>query len=119
MSIYTPDSWVIVKISGPTGDDSPVYKVLAGWSGGYLDGDSWRANSGIGMTKTFDDHYEFVGYSGSIYVCDKRSEGMRLSMYPGWSPLEAAAEGSDYTVEIVTAKEYLIENEPNAGWPPQ
>jgi len=41
--MYNPDNWVVIKMNG----DDPHYRVLAGWSGGYLDGDSWRMNSGI------------------------------------------------------------------------
>ena len=33
--MYTPDNWVIIKVMG----DDPHYRVLVGWSGGYLDGD--------------------------------------------------------------------------------
>ena len=54
---YTPDNWVVLKItntkrSGNTGygrTEQVLYKVLAGWGGGYLDGDSWRMNSGINL----------------------------------------------------------------------
>ena len=44
--MYTPDNWVVLKLK-PGKGAHPIYKVLAGWSGGYLDGDSWRMNSGI------------------------------------------------------------------------
>jgi hypothetical protein len=43
MNEYTCDNWVVIKMKG----DDTHYRVLAGWSGGYLDGDSWRMNSGI------------------------------------------------------------------------
>lgn len=43
MNEYTPDNWVVVFLNG----DDPHYRVLVGWSGGYLTGDSWRMNSGI------------------------------------------------------------------------
>ena len=43
MNEYRPDNWVVIKLKG----DDPHYRVLAGCSGGYLDGDSWRMNSGI------------------------------------------------------------------------
>jgi len=49
MSEYNPDSWVIIKITVP--DQKTIYKVLGGWSGGYLDGDSWQLNSGIAKVK--------------------------------------------------------------------
>jgi hypothetical protein len=45
MSDYNPDKWVVVKIIGK--DTPPVHKVFACWYGGYLDGDSWKLNSGI------------------------------------------------------------------------
>ena len=49
MSNYKPDNWVVIKMDG----DNPHYRVLAGWSGGYLHGDSWKINSGI--TRVEDD----------------------------------------------------------------
>ena len=72
MSTYEPDSWVVLKV--PAG-----YKVLGGWSGGYLDGDSWRMNSGI-VSVTEDDHfYNFWGFTGSCYKCPKGGYGLRMS----------------------------------------
>ena len=50
MSTYTPDSWVIVKIQSEK--YGTIYKVLAGWSGSYLYGASWKLSSGI---VTFED----------------------------------------------------------------
>lgn len=74
---YEPDSWVIAKIK----DD--VIKVVAGWSGGYLYGDSWRVNSGIKKWEEHGDYYLAYGYSSSIYKLNKNSENIRMSMaYP-------------------------------------
>ena len=75
--IYQPDNWVVLKIK-PGKGAFPIYKVLAGWSGGYLDGDSWRMNSGITEVKQDGDYYEFYGYSGSCYRCHKNT--YRLTM---------------------------------------
>jgi hypothetical protein len=36
-SWYEPDNWVILEISRTQENDIPFHKVLAGWSGGYLD----------------------------------------------------------------------------------
>jgi len=82
MSEYYPDSWVVLKLKADK-DADPIYKVLAGWSGGYLDGDSWRMNSGISSVTISsvtenDDYLEFWGYSGSCYVC--RKGAYRLTM---------------------------------------
>jgi len=74
---YNPDSWVVLKIKEGKGT-FPFYKVLAGWSGGYLDGDSWRMNSGITGVEKQAYLYGFYGSSGSVYWCHKG--GYRLSM---------------------------------------
>ena len=72
----TPDNWVVIKMKG----DEPHYRVLAGWSGGYLDGDVWRMNSGIDRVITDEDHYDIHGYSGSVYRCRKDNEVVRANM---------------------------------------
>lgn len=75
--MHTPDNWVLIKIS-PNGE-TPFYKVLAGWSGGYLSGDSWRMNSGITTVEEEGDYYLFSGESGSIYKCHKEYETLRMN----------------------------------------
>jgi len=75
--MYQPDNWIILKIKG---EGSCYYKVLAGWSGGYLDGDSWRANSGIVKIEQTDTHYNFIGETGSVYKCHKESETIRMNI---------------------------------------
>ena len=77
MSEYYPDNWVVLKLKAGKGA-YPVYKVLAGWSGGYLHGDAWRINSGISKVTENGDYLEFWGHSGSCYVCHKDS--YRLTM---------------------------------------
>lgn len=76
MSEYTPDKWIVLKIT--TQDHSPIYKVFACWYGGYLDGDSWKLNSGITKAILEKDIYSFEGSSGSIYHCHKNSYGTNL-----------------------------------------
>lgn len=70
--MYRPDRWVLIEIKG----DKPFLKVLAGWSGGYLNGDSWRMNSGISKVHEEPQHYIFEGVSGSRYHCSKSSYGL-------------------------------------------
>ena len=76
MSDYNPDKWVVVRITGK--DTPPVHKVFASWYGGYLDGDSWKLNSGI--TRAYEDGQRvmFDGSSGSTYACHKASYGTNL-----------------------------------------
>jgi hypothetical protein len=72
-----PDNWVVLEILKDT--EAPVYKVLAGWSGGYLDSDCWKLNSGIVEVRELTDSWVFIGYSGSEYVCDKEQYKLRMN----------------------------------------
>lgn len=81
---YTPDRWLILKI---TSSEETLYKVFASWSGGYLRGDSWKINSGIVQCSFKDYFFTFKGYSGSKYVCHKNAYGIShwgLSIIKGW-----------------------------------
>jgi len=73
MSEYTPDKWLIVKITNDMNESH--YRVFASWYGGYLGSDSWQMNSGITKVTENDGYYEFEGTSGSTYNCRKNSYG--------------------------------------------
>lgn len=75
--MYTPDNWVIFEIEL---EGKMERFVLAGWSGGYLDGDSWRRNSGIENVTEDENYYYFNGYSGSTYKCHKKGMGTRMNI---------------------------------------
>lgn len=75
MTVYTPDNWVILEIKG----DDPHYRVLAGWSGGYTTGSSWRMNSGITGVEEDGDYLVFRGSTGSEYRCHKEGYGLRMN----------------------------------------
>ena len=94
--MYCPDNWVIVKITHP---EEVVYKILAGWSGGYLYGDSWRMNSGIVRASTEGDCTLFYGSSGSVYKCHK--DHQRLSNITAGIYEALVKQGKDVKVEIV------------------
>lgn len=70
--MYTPDTWVIVKITNPE-NGKFHHRVFAGWYGGYTGGDSWQLNSGITKVERTNvdghDAFLFHGVSGSIYQC--------------------------------------------------
>jgi hypothetical protein len=99
MSDYTPDKWVVVKI---TGNEYPTYyKVFACWYGGYAGSDSWKLNSGI--TRVYEEGHCFMfdGSSGSKYACHKAQYG--YNMYGG-GVLHNMIENSakhDVTIEIM------------------
>ena len=108
MTQHNPDSWVIVKFE-PQDDDVFVdvhFRVLAGWSGGYLGGDSWRINSGITSVELDGEFYVFSGISGSTYQCHRSSETMCGAMRGAWSDIKNALGPR---VNIVPVKEVLRE----------
>lgn len=84
MSNHYPDNWVIIKIKG----DDPHYRILAGWSGGYTTGDSWRMSSGITKVEEEEEDYFFFGSSGSAYRCGKESYGLRMNNAGTWARLQ-------------------------------
>lgn len=84
MTEYKPDNWVIVKIEG----DDPHYRVLGGWSGGYLYGSNWRMNSGIVGYEYDGDYWYFKGSSGSVYKCYVDSYGLRMNIAGIWETLK-------------------------------
>ena len=81
--MYKPDNWVVIKVNGK----DPHYRVLAGWSGGYLQGSSWRMNSGITKVEEDDKAYYFSGSSGSTYRCGKQSYGLKMNNAYVWDDL--------------------------------
>lgn len=87
MKEYKPDSWVIVKM---THKEQTFYKVLGGWAGGYLNGDSWRLSSGIDSCE-YDISYDrwlFHNASGSVYAVYPESYGLRMSMVGIWNQMK-------------------------------
>ena len=98
MSTYTPDKWVLINIK--VGEES-IQKVLGGWYGGYLNGDSWRLNSGVKETIDHGEYFEFKGYSGSSYICYKHSQGMSSYMNQIYEAM-SSKKSNTTEMEIVT-----------------
>lgn len=71
--MYEPDKWVVLRINA--GEVGIIYKILAGWSGGYTDGEKWKINSGICKIEVEGNYFLFTGHSGSVYKCHKNSYG--------------------------------------------
>lgn len=84
MTNYIPDNWVVIKFKG----DDPHYRILAGWSGGYLDGDSWKINSGIIRVEEYEHYLYFYGSSGSCYQCHKEAYCLRNNNAYVWNNLQ-------------------------------
>jgi hypothetical protein len=81
---YIPDNWVVIKYKG----DDPHYRILAGWSGGYTDSDTWRMNSGIVRVDETEDAFLFYGSSGSCYDCRKTAYCLRKNNAYVWAQLQ-------------------------------
>ena len=100
---YIPDVWVIVRISGSEVPET-YYRVLAGWYGGFADGDSWRLSSGIENIKETEGGYEASNASGSLYYLSKGCEGfsnLTRSVYGGYQ----FRKPEEFSVERVTMEE--------------
>jgi hypothetical protein len=76
-NMTTPDKWIVLEIPN-TG-----YKVFGSWAGGYLNGDSWRLNSGIKSITKKDNDYIIEGFSGSYYKCNESAYGVMTSYSEG------------------------------------
>jgi hypothetical protein len=85
MPHYIPDCWVILKVDHK---GEIFYKILAGWSGSYLNGDSWRLNSGINKAELDGDYYSFHSASGSVYKCHKDGYGLRMATIHIWENIK-------------------------------
>lgn len=87
MTEYNPDSFVVLKM---TKKDQTFYKVLGGWAGGYLNGDSWRLNSGIEKCEydVDNDKWRFHGSSGSVYAVNPESYGIRMATTNVWEQMK-------------------------------
>ena len=97
-----PEHWIVVRIEN---DNDAYYKIFAGWRGGYLDGDSWKMNSGISEVEEDEDFYYFYGASGSCYQCHKNGYGLKDEMYRFSSyvqgTLETIIKNSPISIEIL------------------
>lgn len=85
MADYSPDHWTVLRMEHK---DGVIYKVLGGWAGGYLHGDSWRLNSGIERCEQDGDYYKFYGSSGSCYTCHKEMYGLRTATIGIWATMK-------------------------------
>lgn len=105
MSNHSPDKWMIVRFTSPKNGD--VFKVLGGWSGGYLDSDNWRLSSGLEKITEEGDYYLMHNYSGSIYKCHKKAEGftgLSGGIYSGFQKDVKKLEGVE--INTITVEEF-------------
>lgn len=106
MQEYTPDVWVVIKITSPK--HGTHHRVLCGWYGGYLGSDNWRINSGITKVEMDGDFIVFFGNSESIYRCHKNAERLSAMTHSVLAHYEKEAEekGDGHSVEVVPFNRY-------------
>lgn len=95
-----PEMWKVIEVTKPDGES--FRKVFGGWRGGYLNGDSWRLNSGISQEEFKDNFYFFHGYSGSVYKCHKDAEGVYGTWLRGvFEDIIKTYKDKGYKVEVI------------------
>jgi hypothetical protein len=101
--MHKPNKWIILKIK----DNDTInltYHILSGWSGGYLDGDSWRLSTNIKEIIEEEDKFIIKTESGSDYTCNKNSEGFTGLMS---HVLEQQKKSTMYDVETIQINDFL------------
>lgn len=101
MSDHIPNHWSMVETS------KGHHKIFGSWSGGYLDGDSWKLNSGIERV-IYDPvtyTYYVYGFSGSIYRVTPSNYG--ASGY-NTMVLNNLIENSNGKMKLLTEQEALV-----------
>ena len=106
MSTYTPDRWVIIRITTP--EYGTVDKILCSWAGSYLYGSSWKLSSGIITFEESEGKDLWVSKqdSGSIYLLRKTSEEMSGSMSQVYQTLLEQVKEMKGSLEIIKVKDY-------------
>lgn len=107
IDIYNPDNWVIVKFNSK--EHGSAYKVLGGWSGGYLDGDSWRLSSGLNDIEEDGEYYLMHNHSGSVYKCHKDGNGMGYLSANQYNIMKKQVEEAGAEISTITVEEFLSE----------
>lgn len=107
---YSPDNWILLKIEN---DGKTFFKILGGWRGGYLHGDSWRMSSVVESVEEDDRNYIFNNYSGSKYVCNKQREGLSTVTSGVYSDYLDQVKGSKASLEICNVEDFVPMEEDN------
>lgn len=107
-SHYTPDSWVPILLESQ--EYGKIYKVLAGWYGGFAGSNSWKLSSGIESVTVSEDGTALTmpQSSGSVYVVGRQTH-MSSLMAGVYASFVKQAEESDgaYAVRQITVDELL------------
>lgn len=103
MNEYNPDKWVIIKFKDK---EKSWYKVLGSWSGGYLDGDSWRMSSGLNKIAEQGEYYLMHNDSGSVYKCHKNMEGMHMTASGILETAKKQGKKADVEISVINVVQF-------------
>lgn len=107
MSTYTPDAWVPVLIESK--EHGKIYKILAGWYGGYIGSDYWKLSSGVESISISEDGSVITmpQSSGSTYIVGPQTHVSSL-MAAVFSDFEKKADESGlFTIKIINVQDLL------------
>ena len=101
---YSPDRWVAVQFQSPNGTFT---RVLAGWSGSWAHGASYKLSSAVERVEHSENHYTFYCNSGSNYHCRKTAYGFNVLTAQVLAEIESTvAESTEpYNVTLETSYE--------------
>lgn len=106
-TIYTPDNWQLVHVIPKDTNCNSYYRILAGWSGSFMYGNSWKLSSGCEQVLDQGDSWRVPQSSGSVYILRKNSERYSTSTY---GVLEDLMQENPYVkLEIVKMENILEE----------
>ncbi len=108
-SRYKPDSWELVHVI-PKDTSADYYRILAGWSGSYMYGNSWKLSSGCEQVLDEGNSWRVPQSSGSVYILRKNSEHTSLAVT---GVLQSIIQSNPETkIEIVKMENILGELQP-------
>lgn len=105
MSTYWPDTWKILSLNTSSGDT--IYKIFAGWYGGFSQGDSWKLSSAMFDLKDEGDFYSSLQESGSTYNLHKNAEKLSSYQMSILSMWEDQLQQNGAEIKIVHSEDYL------------
>lgn len=115
-TIYSPTNWQVIKVTDSKTKECH-YRILAGWTGSFTYGSSWKLSSGIEaiidltynvtVPKESKPYWKVPQTSGSVYVLNKHQEHMSTATM---GVLESVQQGNpDLVLEVVEMMSILEE----------
>lgn len=108
MREYHPDSWAIIRIQSAE-MEKPVFRVAAGWAGGYTQGRSWKLSSSVDSVTFTDNGAVFHNSSGSYYHCNKHREGLDWYTADVVKSYQTEANNVNIAFEQISFVEFKLE----------